>query len=193
MKRLLIIACLLISGVALAQSPDGPRITVRFGAGFPGTGPEKFVNGLIPASYGIQGIYDDYYSDTKATPALTAECLYQVNEWLSCGAEVIYGRYSNQRFNGITDKVEAERTGQNFIVMPTAHVSYYQWNLLTLYMGMGVGAGYYSGFDNMTEKLSFEVEFVPLGIEFGGRLFGFAEGCLGTAVNWGRAGIGFRF
>jgi hypothetical protein len=95
--------------------------------------------------------------------------------------------------DGITDAVKAERKGTSIIVMPSAHVSYYDKGALSLYMGVSVGAGIYQGFDNMKEKLSFEVEFVPIGVEFGGSVFCFAEACLGTAVNWAHGGIGFRF
>lgn len=194
MKRLSLIAgCLLLSVLAFAQGVEGSRFSVRLGTGLPGSGAEKFVSGLSTGHYGLQGIYDDYYSDTKALPAISAEGLYQVNEWLSCGAQVIYGSYSNQRYDGITDQLKAERSGQTYIVMPEAHVSYFQKGLLSLYLGVSVGAGYFAGFDNIDEKVSFEVQFVPLGVEFGGRVFCFAEGCLGTAVNWVHGGVGFRF
>lgn len=194
MKRTLIIAaCLFISCLSLAQQNDGYRFSVRLGAGLPGAGIEKFVDGINPGHYGLQGIYDDYFSDTEVIPPITAECLYQVNYWLNCGAEVLYSAYSNKRMDGITDAVKAERKGTSIIVMPSAHVSYYNKGALSLYMGVSVGAGIYQGFDNMKEKLSFEVEFVPIGVEFGGRVFCFAEACLGTAVNWAHGGIGFRF
>lgn len=194
MKRLLsIAACLLVCGIAMAQNTDGTRMSIRLGVGFPGSGPEKFVSGLSQGAYGLEGLYSDYYSDTKATPAITAECLFRVNEWFEVGAELGYSSYSNQRFNGITDKEVAERNGQSFVVLPTAHVSYFQKDALTLYLGIGVGAGYYPGFDNMAEKVAFEMEFVPFGVEFGKRVYGFAEFCLGTAINWLHGGIGYRF
>ena len=60
-------------------------------------------------------------------------------------------------------------------------------------MELGVGAGYYSGFDNMEENVRFDVQFTPLGIEYGRKLFGFAEAGLGTAFSWVRGGIGYRF
>ena len=194
MKRLSIIAaCLLISCMALAQGFDGPRFNVRLGAGIPGAGADKFVEGLSSGHYGLQSIYDDYYTDTKAIPAVSAEFLYQINEWLRCGASVVYGSYSNQRIDGIAGTVKEDRNGQTYVVMPTAQVSYYEKGALRMYMGLYIGAGYYSGFDNLAGKMSFEVQFAPLGIEFGGRVYGFAEGCLGTAINWVHGGVGFRF
>ena len=192
-KYLLIAACLIISGMALAQNPDGDRISVRFGAGFPASTAEKFVQGLNTGHYGIHGIYDDYYSDTKSTPAISATCMYIFNEWMSFGAEMIYVSCSNQRIDAVTDKVKADRKGQSLIFMPTAQVSYYQKGLLRIYLGMSAGFGYYSGFDNLDEKVSFELKFVPFGVEFGRRVFVFAEGCLGTSMNWAQGGVGFKF
>lgn len=194
MKRLLLLLTgLLICSALLAQEVDGPRFKLRVGTGIPGAGVEKFVDGLATGHYGLQGIYDDYYTDTEFIPPITAECLYQVNYWLSCGAEVMYGSYSNKRIDGITDEVKAVRKGTSIIIMPSAHISYYSKGALSLYMGVGAGAGIYQGYDNMKEKVSFEVEFVPLGIEYGRSVFCFAEACLGTAINWVHGGVGFRF
>ena len=97
------------------------------------------------------------------------------------------------QFDGITDEMKKERNGQSIIVLPSAQVSFYQKDALRFYMGIGIGGGYYTGFDNMTGNFSFEIEFVPIGIEYGRKVFCFAEGCLGTATNWVHGGIGFRF
>lgn len=192
-KVLLIVISLLFSGLAFAQEIDAPRLMVRLGAGIPGSGADKFVEGLYSSNYGLHAIYDDYYTDTKAIPAISAECLYQVNNWFRFGAGFIYGSYSNQRIDGISDKVKEERNGQTFLLMPEAQVTYYDKGLFHMYMGISIGAGYYNGYDNLRSKMSFEVEFIPVGIEFGNRIFCFAEGCLGTAVNWVHGGVGFRF
>ncbi len=192
-KYLFIAACLIISGMALAQNPDGNRFSVRFGAGFPDSAAEKFMEGLNIGHYGIQGIYADYFSDTRSTPAISAECMYIFNEWMSLGAEMIYVSCSNQRLNALTDKVKAYRKGQSFVFMPTAQISYHQKGLLRMYLGMSAGLGYYAGFDNLDKKLSFELKFVPFGVEFGRRFFVFAEACLGTSMNWAQGGVGFRF
>ena len=194
MKRLISIAlCMLVWGMASAQNTDQTRLSLRIGVGFPGSGPEKFVSGLNQARYGLVGLYDDYYSDTKATPAISAECMYRINEWFKVGTELVFGSYSNKRFSGITGKEVEERSGKSFVLLPTARISYFQKDAMTLYLGVGLGAGYYAGFNNLANKLAFEMEFVPFGVEFGHRVFGFAEFCLGTAANWLNGGIGYRF
>lgn len=192
-KIIIIAALLLAAGSVHAQEAVSHRFTVRAGVGLPGAGTEYFTQGTTKTTYGLEAIYGDYISDLKATPAISLEAYYTFNQWLRFGLDVIYGTYENQVMNGITDQVSRERKGQSYIILPTASVNYYQKGALNLYMALGVGAGYYSGFDNMENKLAFNVQFTPLGIEYGRKLFGFAEAGLGTAVSWVRGGIGYRF
>ena len=192
-RIIVIIALLLFAGTAWAQEDASSRFCLRVGAGLPGSGTEYFTQGTTKNTYGLEAIYGDYISDLKATPAISLEAYYTLNQWFRFGLNVVYGAYENQVMNGITDQVSRERKGQSFIILPTASVNYYQKGALGLYMALGAGAGYYAGFDNMENKLAFNVQFTPLGIEYGRKLFGFAEAGLGTAVSWVRGGIGYRF
>lgn len=192
--RLLIITTLLLAGgTAFAQEESASRISIRLGAGLPGAGAEYFTQGLIPTSVGLSDLYGDYVSDLSASPAISIEAYYIHNQWFRFGLDFIYNSYSNQILSGITDQPVRDRNGQSFIVLPTASVNYFQKGALLLYMGLGFGVGYYSGFDNMNSKLNFNVQFTPFGIEYGRDVFCFAEANLGTAVNWVRGGVGFRF
>ena len=192
-KILIITVLLLAAGSAHAQEDVSSRFCVKVGAGLPGSGTEYFTSGIVKTHYGLEAIYQDYVSDLKATPAISLQVLYNFNHWFRFGLDVVYGSYSNQVMNGITDQVSRERNGQSLIFLPTASVNYYQKGALSLYMALGGGIGYYSGFDNMENKLAFNAQFTPLGIEYGRKVFAFAEAGLGTAVNWVRGGIGYRF
>ena len=192
-RIIIIVALLLSAGIARAQEDISSHFCLRVGAGMPGAGTEYFTQGMTKTTYGLEAIYGDYISDQKATPAICLEAFYTFNQWLRFGLDVIYGSYDNQVMNGITSQVSRERKGQSYIILPTVSVNYYQKGALYLYMALGIGAGYYSGFDNMENKLAFNVQFTPLGIEYGRKLFGFAEAGLGTAYSWVRGGIGYRF
>lgn len=192
--RLLIITTLLLAGAtAYAQEECSSRISIRLGAGLPGAGTEYFTQGLVPTSVGLSDLYGDYVSDLSASPAISIEAYYIHNQWFHFGLDFVYNSYSNQILSGITNQPIRDRDGKSLIVLPTASVNYFQKGALNLYMGLGVGLGYYAGFDNMENKLSFNVQFTPFGIEYGRRIFCFAEANLGTAINWVRGGIGFRF
>lgn len=193
LKSILISAFLLVSACCLAQEPDATRFSVKVGAGFPGSGVENFTNGLFPVKVGLEGIYSDYCSELQTTPAFVAECMYAVNEWFSAGAKAVYTGYSNQIISGTSNQVISVRNGKTMALLPSGQVSYYKKNAFKLYMSVSMGIGYYDGFDNLDRKLSFEVMFAPIGFEYGRSLFCFAEAGLGTALNWGNAGIGFRF
>lgn len=184
---------LLSAAAAHAQSGGSERISVRIGAGLPGSGIEYFTNGSNQITYGLEAIYGDYTGDLKATPAISAEIYYIHNELFRFGVDLVYGSYSSQTFSGITDQVKENRSGQSFIVLPTAAINYYHKNSLKLYLALGAGVGYYAGFDNMQNNLAFNVQFTPIGIEYGRKAFVFAEAGLGTAVNWVRGGVGYRF
>ena len=185
-------ACLLIAS-ALSAQDNSTRFTFRVGAGIPGAGAEYFVQGFNKNNYGLAAIYSDYYSDTKAIPAICAEGYYTLNEWFRVGLDFVYTSYTNQAYDGITGQLKRDRKGQTFIALPTASVNYLEKNAMKLYISLGAGLGYYSGFDNLSGNLSFEVQFIPIGIELGRKVFGFAEAGIGTAVSWVRGGVGVRF
>ena len=192
-RIILILALMLCTVSALAQSDGSQRFSIRLGAGLPGSGTEYFTNGTNQVTYGLAAIYGDYTSDLKASPALSAEVYYLYNDVFRFGVDLVYGTYSNQIIDGLTDQPKRTRSGQSFIVLPTAAVNYYHKGGLKLYIALGAGVGYYAGFDTMQNKLAFNVQFTPVGVEYGRKLFVFAEAGLGTAVNWLRGGVGYRF
>ena len=192
-KIIIIAALLLAAGSIHAQEAVSQRFTIRAGVGLPGAGTEYFTKGLIATNYGMEAIYGDYTGDLTASPAICLEAYYTLNQWFRFGLDAVYGSYANQVFSGTTNEVKKDRKGQSFIILPTAAVNYYKKGALNLYMALGVGAGYYSGFDNMENKLAFDMQFTPFGIEYGRKLFCFGEVGLGTAVSWVRGGIGYRF
>ena len=193
LKIIIISVFLLAAGAASAQEDFSSRFSVRAGAGLPGSGAEYFTTNVLPTSYGMDAIYGDYTGDLKTIPAISLEAYYLYNQWFRFGLDVVYCSYSNQILSGITGEVKKNRNGQSFVFLPTAAVNYYHKGALNLYMALGVGVGYYAGFDNMENNVAFDVQFTPFGIEYGRKFFCFAEAGLGTAVNWVRGGIGYRF
>ncbi|MBR5703055.1 MAG: hypothetical protein IKX45_02255 [Bacteroidales bacterium] len=192
-KIILISALLLAAGSVHAQEEISQHYCLRLGVGLPGAATEYFTNGVTQTNFGMEAIYGDYLGDLTATPAISVEAYYIYNQWFRFGLDFVYGSFSDQVYSGITDKVRAERHGQCFILLPSASFSYFQKGAMYLYMGLGVGLGYYAGFDNMQDKFSLNLQFTPIGVEYGRKVFCFAEAGLGTAFSWVRGGIGYRF
>ena len=86
-------------------------------------------------------------------------------------------------------------------LVPNVRFTYVRSEFFKMYSGLGLGLGVLSGFSSDKSvyagiggaDIQPAIQAVPVGIQFGGKLYGLAEVSLGT-VNLGlRAGIGYRF
>jgi len=214
MKKLLL--CILVAGLSAAvslkaQDDEGLKMTVRLGIGTPGAGPDYFTEGTGSYTYGLSGIYGDYYGPATTSGTITADVSFMLGRHFALGIDLGFGHYGNTLYNGITDEVVKKRNGYALYAVPTIKVYYLDKNMVSLYSAAGLGVAKYAGFDNLINTYTttdykgrtwshtedrtfkFEAQFTPFGIQVGKRLFGFGEVCLGTMLFGVRGGIGYKF
>ena len=85
------------------------------------------------------------------------------------------------------------KSGAQVSVMPVARFSWLHRRTLTMYSSLGAGGGFmtYEG----TTLPHFSCYFVPVGMQFGGKVYGMAEWAFGRNANMQavRVGIGMKF
>lgn len=118
----------------------------------------------------------------------------KIKKWFSLSM----GIYVEHLWSNGTDIFTGEPSGKiaegNFVHMiPTARFSYINRKHFTMYSSVGLGWAFCLT-DNNTEFFVTPVlQTAPVGIMFGGRVYGMAELCLGLECLGGRIGMGVRF
>ena len=155
----------------------------------------------IYVSHPYQGGNDVIYNgDLKATPTIELSYFYRFNSWFSLGANFTYmGLYQNEYY--VYDRNYAGKSGiHSFALTPRVRFDWYRSKYVNLYSTVGVGLilnnNYDKDFNNQLTNNYLDpwvaVDFTPIGVMAGKKLFGYAE--LGaSASGWGRIGIGYRF
>ena len=197
MRIKLFIATLAVSlcTIASAETFDGPRISFRAGiAGSPNTGVDYFCENTGIYAYNLAGIYGDYHGPTKSSGLITAEVDFALSSWFTLGINFGITHFAHDAYNGITQKLTKHRKGNALYALPTATFNYYNKQALKLYGSFGFGIGKYAGFDNLENRnFKLEAQCIPLGIEYGKKIFVFGELGFGTLYSGGRIGAGYRF
>lgn len=136
-------------------------------------------------------LYGEFSGPVYMTGNVGLEYSYSFRKWFALSVNVgmngIYGR----RY----DKVTGLRTGLDFGAVfsffPQVRFSYLNRKYVKLYSALGAGITV-TAFHNYSELLP-AINFVPIGITAGRRVYGFFELCAGTVVMGCTAGIGVRF
>lgn len=154
----------------------------------------------------VSSLYADYYGPTRTSGAIGVGFDYAVCPWLSLSADLAVTSFWRDRYDAVSNAVLRKERGFAFYMLPRAKFMYMNRRKVRLYGSFGVGAVLYDGFDKLT--YSYEdgsgVHFVdnsfracaqltPIGVEFGRKLFGFAELGTGSLYIGMQAGIGYKF
>ena len=186
------------------------RWSVRFGAGMssPFTldmflcGPSASETGL-----GLSGYYGDYHGPTRSSGVYSIGGEYLLARWFAVAADVSVEALWHDLYDGITDMKTGRSTGVAVSAVAQAKFLYANRPAFRLYGYLGLGFVSYSGFDALEtvyrddygnvrfggDTFRLAGQFVPIGVEFGRRFFGFAEAGLGSMFCGFRAGFGYRF
>ncbi|MBQ9548958.1 MAG: outer membrane beta-barrel protein [Bacteroidales bacterium] len=199
MNRILLSAALLLlcAGFsASAQEEVGPvRVGVRVGYAFkPLTASDYFFGSFSGVQIGdtrLEAIYHDYHGPIWSTGTITATADIYINSWFFVGVNGGWAKFRADTFNGVTDAKTGTQEGSVCYVLPMANFRYLNRGWLRLYGGLGFGLGFYSEF--FQKKVRIEPQFTPVGVEVGGKLFGFLEAGYGALFCGVRGGIGFNF
>ena len=150
-------------------------------------------NMISTGMYGnlASGLYGEFSGPVYMTGNIGLEYSYSFKKWFSLSANVgINGIYSRRY-----EKVTGRRTGLDFgaaiSIFPQVRFSYLNREYVKLYSALGAGITV-KAFQNYSELLPV-INFVPIGITAGRKVYGFLELCAGTVIVGCSAGIGVRF
>lgn len=201
MKRIIISVLILLAmgPVAMAQvassettapenAPKEQKFNFRVGAAVLPTVP-TFATIFLAIGKALT-LEEDQKAEFTSMPWVSVEGLYSINKRVSVGLDVSYYTSECIVTNKNTGEVEEKSDYLTFVgLLPEVRLNYVNKKAFTMYGSLGVGAL----LSTNNDPLVFSFQLVPVGIEFGKKLYGFAD--LGIGVNYigGRAGIGFKF
>ena len=201
MKRMILMAAMLFCVfVAGAQDKDGKdvpyRYEVRLGwSGYPTADDNNFVgvnnHGFYSYDSSISDIFSDYDGPTYMTGNITGEMNFHFKKWFTLSVGVAANMIWKNNYSSQTDEYIRTDRGYTFTLMPQARFNWVRKDIVRLYSS--VGAGVRGGRFDERGDLLLAAQLVPVGINVGDRLFGFAELGVGTLYLGGMFGIGYRF
>lgn len=205
MKKILSISIALFLTALGAQAEI--KYDLRIGASLvPVAGNRYFARTETYVNNTLADIYGDYRGPVQTTGTFTADMGILFKKWL--GMDICLGAcpFWMETFNGVTGARTGKKSGVAIYLMPKIRFTFLNREAVRLYANLGVGVGKYFGFDELQYSYatsygrryvdnSFkpEIQFVPFGIEFGRKVFGFCEVGVGTMYMGISAGIGYKF
>lgn len=201
MKRMILMAamlfCVLVAGAQDKDGKDVPyRYEVRLGwSGYPVGDDNQFVgvnnHGFYSYDTSISDIFSDYDGPTYMTGNIVGEMNFHFKKWFTLSVEVAANRIWKHTYYSQTDEPKGRVRGYTATLMPQARFNWIRKDIVKVYssVGLGMRAG---KFDDRDDAL-IAAQLVPIGINVGGRVFGFAELGFGTLYVGGMFGIGYRF
>ena len=154
----------------------------------------------------MSSLYGDYFGPTRTLGAISLGFDYAVCKWFSVSMDLAVTSFWRERFKAVGNTPAGTDGGAAFYLLPRAKFLYMNRRTVRLYGSAGGGVVFYDGFDKLTYRYedSGGVHFVdnsiracaqlpPVGVEFGRKLFGFAELGVGSLYVGMQAGIGYKF
>ena len=139
----------------------------------------------------LHNIYGDYMSSTYTTGAIYAEYAWDIKKWftasVSATTDIIWENYRS----ATTDQKTGTDTGFVLHAMGKARFNWVSRQIVRMYSSISLG--FITGYLDEESIIFPGVQINPVGIEIGGKIFGFCELGFGTTYTGAMAGIGFRF
>ena len=201
MKRMILMAAMLFCVlVASAQDKDGKdvpyRYEVRLGwSGYPVGDDNQFVgvnnHGFYSYDTSISDIFSEYDGTTYMTGNIVGEFNVHFKKWFTLSVGFAANGIWKDVYSSQTDIKLRRENGWTATVLPQARFNWIKKEVVKVYssVGAGVRAG---SFDERADIL-IAGQLVPIGINVGKKVFGFAELGIGTVYIGGMFGIGYRF
>ncbi len=142
-------------------------------------------------------LYDGAY---KNSCGYALSYMYSPRKWLSFGLYVGYTGWWQSQYLSTTQELHSTSYEHHIMFVPTVRFSYLNRRNVRLYSSLGLGYGLCldrakdsNGAITRSYKSTFvPVQFTPIGVSVGRRLFGFAELTVGSMANLS-VGIGYKF
>ncbi len=188
--------------VSSAQTP-GKGHELRLGYGGAPLG-LAFAGGLYyreydPGYYYSLDRFRDYRGKGISVGVLTLQYSWNFNAKRSLGLNVGWDQVFGKLYDGMTDEVEGWQKSYGIAFYPEYRRIWNPYSKVKVYLSVsaGLGVGFYNNCKREYNPGDWSVvpilQFTPVGISFGGKVFGFAEIMEGTYIFGGRAGIGCKF
>ena len=179
---------------------EAPLATSRFLYG------RSFSSYYYPGDEDLKDMYGDYHGPTYSTGLFGIGADIFLKRWFALSADLNFNFLWNDRYDSFTKDRTGTKTGVAVYFIPRAKFYYLNRPLVRLYGSIGLGVVKYFGFDKLKyietsydnvefkdETFDAAFQISPIGIEFGRRLFGFAEMGAGTMYAGFQFGMGYRF
>lgn len=144
---------------------------------------------MAPGNIDIDRLYRDYHGPRKMIGLVSAEYSYNRNRHLTYAV----GGYASTVWENTYDYKDQRigtNAGFNLSIVPTVRWKYFVRDRFSMYgsAGLGVSVGYFEEWNIWPTFM-----FVPLGLTFGDKVYGFVEYGAGLLYIGGSAGVGYRF
>ena len=139
----------------------------------------------------LEQLYGNADGNAYMTGAITGEFSMHINRWFSFSAMASFNYMWGTVYSQMDGNVTQKKKGASFTVIPQARFYWSNKKYVRWYSAVGVGmqAG---GYDRHVMYIPAGV-FTPIGVTFGGKVFGYVEWSTSTAYSAGQFGIGYRF
>lgn len=202
MKSILVIltllACSLTAEAGNSKGNDMPyRYEIRLGwGGYPVADDNSFVGVNNHGFYSyndnsIGDIFSEYDGTTYMTGNIVGEMNFHFKKWFTLSVGVAANGIWKDVYSSQTGIRMRRENGWTATLIPQARFNWVRKHYVKVYssIGAGVRAGQFDG----GKDILIATQVVPVGVNIGGKLFGFAEVGLGTLYIGGMFGVGYRF
>ena len=198
MKKLSFLLVLLLIAAPLCDAQKAPisepidyKVGARAGVAILPVIPT--VGLIFSAFFRALELEDDEHLDYDFRPWTSLEAQYFFNKRISLGIDVGFYTSDYAIRKDETEEIVSEGQYMTLIsVLPEFRFNYLPREKFCLYGTAAVGVMLLGG-DNIIESAAFNFQLNPIGIEFGKRLYGFAELGAGLCFLGVRGGLGIRF
>lgn len=194
-KFILLSSILLSAGAffAKAQDTDFERFEFRLGvSGYPILSANFHSRVIDRVLYDVRNSsLDDLYQDRNGVcytfGNIGAEFTWNIKKWLAVSGGVYVTPFWQSSYDGYTHERKSCSSSADFSAVAMVRFNYFNRKYVRLYSSIGSGLLLNNG------SVTPQIQLVPLGASFGGRVFGFAELGAGSLFLGGNIGIGYKF
>lgn len=148
--------------------------------------------GLSMYSGALDSIYEDQNGPVYTAGGFSAEFGLDFRSWFTLAFNASASGIWYEAYSTLPDR-RMRRSGAQISIMPVARFSWVRKRTFRMYSSLGLGAGLTVCAGKATPSLA--VCFVPVGIQFGSKVYGFMEwgGGAYCSMQGVRGGVGIKF
>lgn len=195
MKKIVtILAAVLLTAAAASSQENHFRIGI---GGYPLV-PSLMINGIgaYPDDYypyppALGSIYNDYEGVSYTTGNIYGEYAWNIKKWFTTSVSASTDIIWTNRHDALTGARVDTQSAALVHIMGKAQFNWVSREIVRMYSS--VSLGFITSFGAHSFGISPGIQFTPVGIEVGKKIFGFGEAGFGTTYVGGMVGIGYRF